>query len=111
MTRSSLDVAVAVLTTAPDERVAERLAARAVEGRLAACVNVIPGVTSIYRWQGEIKTEQEVQLIFKTTAARATELQAALEEWHPYDVPECLTVPFSEGGARYLEWLHGECAT
>ena len=110
MTRSSPDTVVAVLTTAPDEHVAERLATRAVEGCLAACVNVIPGMKSTYRWEGEIKTEQEVQLVFKTTAARASALQTALEEWHPYDVPECLTIPFSGGSAAYLAWLREECA-
>lgn len=98
-----------MLTTAPDEDVAERLAARAIEGRLAACVNLIPGIRSVYRWEGEVTTEPEVQLIFKTTAARVGALQTALEEWHPYDVPECLTVPFSGGSERYLEWLRGEC--
>ena len=110
MTRSSPDAAVAVMTTAPDEQVAERLATRAIEGRLAACVNVIPGMKSIYRWEGEVTTEHEVQLVFKTTAAQASALQTALEEWHPYDVPECLTVPFSGGSPRYLAWLREECA-
>lgn len=109
MTRSSPEEAVAVLTTVPDEEVAERLAARAVEGRLAACVTMIPGIRSTYRWEGKVTTAQEVQLVFKTTAARVEELRSALEEWHPYEVPEFLTAAFSGGSDSYLQWLRAEC--
>lgn len=108
MTRPGQEVVVAVLTTAPDEQAAQALAERAVDGRLAACVSLIPGMKSVYRWEGEVKIDDEVQLVFKTTMGRAGDLRAVLEEWHPYDVPELLVLPIVEGSEQYMDWVRSE---
>lgn len=79
-----------------------------VENRLAACVNVVPGVESIYRWQGEVETAQEALLIMKTTAARFGELRHRILELHRYAVPEIVAIPIVEGSASYLSWVAGE---
>lgn len=98
----------AVLTTAPDKSVAESLASSVVEERLAACANLIPGVTSIYRWEGEIRTDAEVLVVFKTTDDRFNALRDRVLELHPYDVPEVLALPVPEGSADYLDWVREE---
>jgi len=97
-----------VLTTAPDEEVARSLARGLVERRLAACVNVLPRVTSVFRWEGELREEGEVLLVVKSTAARVEEIEAWLVEAHPYDVPECVSLAAASVEARYLKWLEGE---
>ena len=99
---------VAVVTTAPDREVAERLGSTLVEERLAACVNVVPGMTSIYRWDERIQRDAELLLIIKTTAVVAPTTCARLVELHPYDVPEALTIPVPSGSAAYLEWVRDE---
>lgn len=99
---------VAVLSTAPDPTVAESLAARVVEERLAACANLVPGVTSIYRWEGELRRDSEVLVVFKTTAAAFPSLRARILELHPYDVPEVLALPVPDGADDYLSWVRRE---
>lgn len=94
-----------VLTTAPDAAVAERLAKGLVEANLAACVNVVPGVTSIYRWQGKIERDAELLLVCKTTAANVEKIAAWLKTNHPYELPETLALPVISGGPEYLRWL------
>jgi periplasmic divalent cation tolerance protein len=84
---------------------AERLARALVERRLAACVNVLPGVVSVYRWQERIERDNEHLLIIKSSRARLTELQATLVSLHPYELPEVLALPVAAGHAPYLEWL------
>jgi periplasmic divalent cation tolerance protein len=98
-----------VLCNAPPAA-AEGLAEALVERRLAACVNVIPGVTSVYRWQGELCKDQEYTLLIKTTRGRLSALTTALEALHPYDLPEIIALPIcpGEGQARYLEWVTKE---
>jgi periplasmic divalent cation tolerance protein len=96
---------VIVLTTVPPDADAEQVGRTLVEERLVACVNVLPVMTSIYRWQGAVEQASERQLIMKTTAARVERLKTRLAELHPYDVPELLVVPISDGGASYLAWL------
>lgn len=108
MTGRSREAVVAVLTTAPDEAIGEELARRVIEERLAACANLIPGVVSIYRWQGEVRRESEVQVVFKTTAGLAALLQERLLDWHPYDVPEFVILPIAGGSDSYLEWVRSE---
>ena len=103
-----MDVPRVVLITAPDSETAERLAREIVEQKLAACVNWLPGVSSIYRWQGRIERSSEVLLIVKTMASHVSELQAWLERAHPYDVPECIALTPAEISPRYLEWLQIE---
>jgi periplasmic divalent cation tolerance protein len=97
-----------VLTTAPDEAVARRLARTLVEERLAACGNVVPMAASIYRWKGALVEEPECLLILKTRAPRLAALFARLREIHPYSVPEILALPVERGHAPYLAWLAEE---
>lgn len=95
---------VVVLCTAPAEH-AERLATTVVEERLCACVNLLPGVRSVFRWQGRVDTADELLLVSKTTAAAAPRLRQRLQELHPYDVPEVLELPVRGGLAAYLAWV------
>lgn len=97
-----------VLTTAPDREAATRIARGLVERSLAACANLLPGVRSIYRWQGRIEESDEILLILKTTQGRIVELERALLELHPYDVPECVVLEPSHVEGKYLAWLVGE---
>ena len=99
---------VVVLVTAPSSEVADRLATRAVEARLAACVAVLPGVQSVYRGQGGVERAQEVQLVIKTTRDRIDALRAALVALHPYQVPEFLVLPVVDGLPAYLDWVVAE---
>lgn len=94
-----------VLTTAPDRDVAERIARALVERKLAACVNVLPGVRSVYRWKGAVEEADEVLLLAKTAEDRVEELSRALSELHPYDVPECVVLEAGRVEATYLAWL------
>lgn len=97
-----------VLVTAPDAEVAERLARALVEERLAACVNVIPGVRSIYRWEGAIEEDAELLLLVKTHEARLDALAARVKELHPYALPEVLALAAAGGSAAYLDWIRTE---
>jgi periplasmic divalent cation tolerance protein len=98
----------ALLTTAPDEGVAATLARTLVEERLAACVNLIPGARSIYRWQGALQDDSEVVLIIKSHRNRTQALAARIKDLHPYELPEVLELPVSGGSAAYLEWIATE---
>jgi periplasmic divalent cation tolerance protein len=98
----------AVLATAPDEEVAAALARTLVEERLAACVNLIPRVRSIYRWEGEIQDDSEVVLLIKSQRKRSEALAARIKDLHPYELPEVLVLPVSGGSARYLDWIETE---
>lgn len=103
-----MSVVSAVVTTAPDATVAESIATRIVEERLAACANVVPGITSIFRWKGEVQREAEVLVVFKTTEAGWAALRDRIVALHPYDVPEVLSFPVSAGSDDYLRWVAGE---
>ena len=92
-------------STCPDEGTARRIAARVVEEGLAACVNIVPEVTSIYRWQGAVETAAECLLIIKTRAGQLARLEQRIAELHPYDVPEFVTVAVEGGSEAYLRWL------
>jgi periplasmic divalent cation tolerance protein len=94
-----------LLTTFPDLDTARSVVRALVMESLAACGNIIPGVESIYRWQGKIETSAEVIVIFKTTAASADRAQARLRELHPYEVPEILRLPVADGWPPYLDWV------
>ncbi len=94
-----------VLTTVARAEDAERLAEELVGRRLAACVNVLPGVRSIYRWKGAIEREEERLLLVKTRADRFEALREAILSLHPYEVPEVVAVPIEAGSAAYLRWL------
>jgi periplasmic divalent cation tolerance protein len=94
-----------VLMTAPSADVAEHVVRTLVDERLAACGNIVPGMTSIYRWQGAVRTDAEVLVILKTTAERAAALLARASALHPYDVPELLVLPVAAGHEPYLAWV------
>jgi len=108
--RSTLTDALVVLCTCPDSAEAERLASGLVEGNLAACVNILPEIRSIYRWQGELQQDGEVLLIVKTTRQAYAGMQQWLLQHHPYDVPEILALPVAEGSTEYLQWVINETA-
>ena len=99
---------VVVLSTFPSSEKAAEIARVLVDERLAACVNLVPAVRSIYRWQGAIHDDAEVLAIMKTTAERAVALRDRLIALHPYDVPEAIVLPVTDGHAPYLAWLTGE---
>jgi uncharacterized protein involved in tolerance to divalent cations len=94
-----------VLCTCSSMEEGRRVAQLLVEGRLAACVNIVPGVESVYRWQGAVETAQETLLVIKTTAAAFPVLRERILEIHGYEVPEVLAIPVVDGSAGYLQWL------
>lgn len=93
-----------VLVTAPESAV-QPISETLVAERLAACVNAVPGLCSTYRWQGEVESAAEVLLLVKTRADLLTRLEARLHQLHPYEVPEIIALPLSEGSAAYLGWI------
>ena len=97
-----------VLTTLGHLEKAEQLARALVERRLAACVNIVGPIRSIYRWQGAIEDQQEYLLIIKTTSERAADLDRAFAELHPYDLPEHVELSIEGGSAAYLEWFSAQ---
>lgn len=97
--------ALLVLTTFPDIDCARRVVQTLVEEYLIACGNIIPGVESIYRWRGAVEANNEVMAILKTEVAQYQTLEVRLTQLHPYEVPECLAIPVSEGWPAYLRWL------
>ena len=100
-----MDDHLLVLSTCPDNATAQRLATMLVEQQLAACVNVLPGLTSVYRWQGAIQHDSEVLLLAKSRADRYPQLESALVEHHPYELPEVVAVSLTQGLEGYLAWL------
>ena len=94
-----------VLTNLPDADTAKRIARLLVEQRLAACVNILAPCTSIYRWQNQIESASETPMLIKTTLLRYPALQAALTEAHPYELPEIIAVPVTQGLPGYLDWV------
>lgn len=96
---------VVALSTVGSAEEADRLARALVERRLAACVNVVPGVVSHYRWQGELQRDEERLLVIKTRAERIEALRDALRELHPYELPELVAFEISAGSPEYLKWL------
>jgi len=97
--------AVIVLTTVPEDLDARALAQTLVGERLAACVSVLPTMTSIYRWEGKVDESRERQLVIKTSAETVDRLRDRLADLHPYDVPEFLVLEVASGAAAYLTWL------
>ena len=97
--------AVIALSTVGTPDAAERIARGLVEQGVAACVNVVPGVVSHYRWQGALEREAEILLVIKTRADAFDAMKAALLALHPYEVPELIALPIAAGHGPYLEWL------
>lgn len=95
-----------VLVTAPDRETARQISRAVVENRAAACVNILPAVESIYRWEGEVQTEQEILLLIKTRISLIDgTLIPLIKEHHPYQVPEIIALPITRGSADYLDWI------
>ena len=97
-----------VITNCPDESCANAIALALVEEKLAACVNILPRVQSVYRWQGAVESASEIPLLIKTTAERYPALEAAIRARHPYEVPEIVALPLSQGLPAYLNWVATE---
>jgi periplasmic divalent cation tolerance protein len=97
-----------VVMTAPDRATAESLAKSVVGERLAACASLVPGLTSLFWWEGRVQRADEVLLLLKTQADRVPALIARAAELHPYDVPEVLALPVDAGFGPYLEWVRVE---
>ena len=104
MVREVHDV-VLVLSTVPDDGSAEAIARTLVEEKLAACVNLLPPMVSIYRWKGSVERDAERQLVMKTTRSRLDALQKRLKELHSYELPEFIVLPVESGSEEYLEWV------
>ena len=94
-----------VFCTIDDSDAARRIARQLVEGRFAACVNIIDNVTSIYKWEGDLEEDQELLMVMKTSAGRLPSLIEKIQEIHPYDVPEILAWPVEKGHPGYLDWV------
>ena len=94
-----------VLVTCPSRAAARRLATALVKRRLAACVNILPGIESIFWWQGRIDNSREALLLIKTTSARLARLTRAVVALHPYDLPEVIALPVTRGHRPYLRWV------
>ena len=108
MAATTTQLPILVLTHFPDHASAMGLARVLVTGRLAACVNVGAPVESMYHWQGQIETAQEVPVTIKTRAALYPRVEAAIRAGHPFELPEIIAVPLSDGLRPYLDWLAAE---
>jgi periplasmic divalent cation tolerance protein len=102
------DEVLVILTNLPDQASARRLATALVDSRTAACVNVLSGCWSVYRWHGGIETAEEVPVLIKTTRGRYEALEQALRNHHPYELPEILAVPAVGGLPAWLDWVRTE---
>ena len=96
---------VVVLVTAPDLKVARKLAKACLESRAAACVNIIPRLESHYWWQGKVERANELLLLIKTTTAHLNALEKCVLANHPYDTPEFVVLPITAGNRKYLDWI------
>lgn len=102
------DTPLIVYVTCPNHDTAQHIASQLVEQRCAACVNIVPGLVSIYRWQERIETSDELLLMIKTTESAFTRLQATVLALHPDELPEIVAVPIAQGLPGYLDWVKRE---
>jgi periplasmic divalent cation tolerance protein len=100
-----------ILCTCPDKDTAKKLAHLLVAEKLAACVNILPGITSVYSWEEKIETVQEHVLLIKSNKQHYTSIEAALFKHHPYEVPEIIALPIERGLPEYLDWMTACLAT
>lgn len=108
--RSRTSRVVVVFVTCPDRRTAERIGRTLVEERLAACANILPGLTSIYRWEGKVCRDPEALVLLKTRRSRFPALARRVRELHPYSVPEVVALPIALGSPDYLAWVAASTA-
>jgi periplasmic divalent cation tolerance protein len=94
-----------VLSTAGSEDEARKVAHHLVEHQLAACVNIVSGIESTYRWQGKVESAREWLLLIKTTAEKFPAVRDAIRELHSYDLPECIAIAIDDGSQEYLQWI------
>lgn len=99
---------VVILVTAPDDGIAAKMGRRLVEERLVACANIIPGLRSIYWWEGRVEEATEVLVMLKAREADVALISRRVRELHPYSVPEVIAVPIMGGSSDYLSWIHSE---
>ncbi|HZR64691.1 MAG TPA: divalent-cation tolerance protein CutA [Terriglobales bacterium] len=102
---------VLILTTVGTEAEARKIAENLVDQRMAACVNIVPRIQSVYRWEGRVESAEELLLLIKTTKARAAGVQTAVRELHSYDLPEFVVVSMEDGSAEYLAWIDDSVRT
>jgi periplasmic divalent cation tolerance protein len=102
--------ALVVLTNLPDRASAEKLADALVDGRLAACVNILAPCRSVYRWKDAVQHDEEHPVLIKTTREAYAALEAAIRSHHPYELPEIVAVPVERGLPAYLDWVAAETA-
>jgi len=103
--KRTMETALVTLCTCPDQASALKLAGGLVEERLAACVNILPGVRSVYRWKGKTCDDAEVLMVIKSLSGMHDDLESWLAKHHPYDIPEIVALPASRVSAEYLAWL------
>jgi len=106
--KENADAVMLVLSTCPPDR-AEELASMLVDSHLAACVNIIPSVTSFYHWQGSVQQDNESLMVIKCAAGSYARLEERLRRAHPYELPEIITVPRVGGLTEYLQWVRSSC--
>jgi len=99
---------IIVLTTVPNEEVAKNLSKILLENRVAACVNIIPNVNSLYWWNRSIEFSNELLLLIKTTEEKYNELEALIKKNHPYEIPEIISLDIQKGLKEYLNWIEDE---
>ncbi len=109
MTNSVESTYLLICCTCPTEALAHSLAEQLVSAQLAACVNILPQIQSVYRWQGKLEKSLEQLLMIKTTAQNYSEIEEFILAHHPYEVPEIIALPIVQGEPRYLQWLGDRC--
>jgi len=99
---------IVIYSTVPDLQTARLISQDLIEKKLAACVSILPGIESVYRWQGTVHSEAEFLLIIKTSAEKFRSLEAEIIHLHPYQVPEIIALPVSAANEKYIQWVRGE---
>ena len=102
------DKIILILASVPDKQTANNLASMLVQERLAACVNIMPEVISYYRWEGKINTDSELLLLIKTQSSKFEPVKEYILKKHPYDLPEIIAIPLTDGFSGYLDWVKKE---